>query len=71
LHQSARSRGYKLSRERADPRSLRKRCVVCVLSFDRSCPVEVNSICLILGVAPAFPFIISKERARVKFAVKR
>jgi hypothetical protein len=31
LHQSARSRGYKLSRERTDPRSLRGGvCGVCV-----------------------------------------
>jgi hypothetical protein len=28
LHQSARSMGYKLSREGADPKSLRVRCVV-------------------------------------------
>jgi hypothetical protein len=28
LHRSARSRGYKLSREGTDPRSLRARCVL-------------------------------------------
>jgi hypothetical protein len=59
------------SREGADPRSLLWVCV-CVVSFDQSCPVEVNSIHSIpLGVAPASPFIVFKERARVTFAVKR
>jgi hypothetical protein len=30
LHRSARNRGYKLSREGTDPRSLRGRCVCCL-----------------------------------------
>jgi hypothetical protein len=32
LHRSAHSRGYKLSREGTDPRSLRKMVCVCVLN---------------------------------------
>jgi hypothetical protein len=60
------------SREGANPKSLRRRCVVCVVSFDRSCPVEGNSIhSMPLGEAPASPFIVSKERPRVTFMVKR
>jgi hypothetical protein len=60
------------SREGADPRSLLWGVCVCVVSFDQSCPVEVNFIRLIpLGVALASPFIVSKERARVTFSVKR
>jgi hypothetical protein len=49
-HWSARSRGYKLSRERADPRSLQGRCV-CVCRHESS-----------LDVTPASPFIVSKGR---------
>jgi hypothetical protein len=59
LYRSARIKGYKLSREGADLKSL---CGgVCVLSKTRP-P---------LGVAPASPFIVSKGRARVTFVVKR
>jgi hypothetical protein len=74
LHRNARSRGYKLfERGSRSQVSFMGVCVcVCVVSFDLSCSVEVNSIHLIpLGVAPASPFIVSKERARVTFAVKR
>jgi hypothetical protein len=58
LHRSACSRGYKLSREGADPRSLlRGWCMCC---FDS----------IVLHVAPVSPFIASKERARITFVVK-
>jgi hypothetical protein len=65
LHRSARSRGYKLSREGADPKSLvRGGAWMCgyvdVWLLDRS-----------LDVAPVSPFIASKERAQVTFMVKR
>jgi hypothetical protein len=52
LHRSARSRGYKLSRKGADPRSLRGICVRCVFrlvvvkSFPSSC----------LRCGPCLPF---------------
>jgi hypothetical protein len=62
LHQSVRSRGYKLSREGTDPRSLWKGVCVdlvrCVSSSSR------------LNVAPASPFIVPMGRARVTFVVK-
>jgi hypothetical protein len=82
LYQSARSRGYKLSREGADPRSLLgdgcvrvdvlARCVY-VLSFAMY-SIQVDCLyvlSLTLDVAPASSFIASKERARVTFMVKR
>jgi hypothetical protein len=59
LHQSARNRGYKLSREGADPRSLRERGVCCLA---RSVSVVfVLVVCSILGVrsfryGPCHPF---------------
>jgi hypothetical protein len=68
LHRSARSKGYKLSREGADPRSP-LRGGVCV---DVVVLIEVKSIRLpALNVAPASPFIAFKERAQVTFVVKR
>jgi hypothetical protein len=60
LHQSARSRGYKLSREGADPRSLRG-YFYCYLS-------EVSPL---IDMVPTSLFIVSKGRAQVTFAVKR
>jgi hypothetical protein len=68
LHWSARSKDYKLSREGADPRSLLggvdvlARCVCVVSSSSRPSPLDV---------APASPFIVSKEMTRVTFMVKR
>jgi hypothetical protein len=56
LHRSARSRGYKLSREGADARSL-GRCVCLSASTVR---------CL-----SSFPFIVPKGRTRVTFVVRR
>jgi hypothetical protein len=75
----ARSRGYKLLGEGTDPRSLLGRCAyclskVCVPRFYVSCLKESVSISRRespLDVAPAFPFIVSKGRARVIFMVKR
>jgi hypothetical protein len=59
------------SREGANPRSFFMGCVS-AMSFDQSCPVEVNSIRSIPpDVAPASLFIVSKERAHVIFMVKR
>jgi hypothetical protein len=59
----ARSRGYKLSREGADPRSLRGRCV-CVVVLARCVSLVSlcsSSICSVrLDVAPTCPFIVSK-----------
>jgi hypothetical protein len=52
LHRSAHSRGYKLSREGADPRSLQGRCVYVVLARSIFHPPLV--------VAPASPFIVPK-----------
>jgi hypothetical protein len=71
LHRSARSRGYKLLRERSDPKSLwwcmslRSWLVRCVLEQ------ESVSIGVPLDVASASPFIVSKRRARVTFMVKK
>jgi hypothetical protein len=65
LHQSARSRGYKLLREIMDPRSLWWSVCVdlvrCVLLFPLS----------FLDVAPTSPFIVPKGRVQVTFVVKR
>ena len=65
LHRSARSRGYKLSREGADPKSLWWRMGFSVWSvrclFSKQGPLDV---------APASPFIVPKGRARVTFVVK-
>jgi hypothetical protein len=77
LHQSACSRGCKLSREGADPRSLRGRGVCCLSEacVPHFC-VHLKESVLIhhhestLDVAPASPFIVSKGRARVTFVVK-
>jgi hypothetical protein len=63
LHRSARSRGYKLSREGTDPRSLWKG--VCA---DLVRCVSSSSY---LNVAPASPFIVPMGRARVIFVVKK
>jgi hypothetical protein len=69
LHRSARSRGYKLSKEGVNPRSLLRgvlcvdvlaRCVCCFFVF--SSPLDV---------APTSPFIVSNKRARILFMVKR
>jgi transcriptional regulator NrdR family protein len=62
LHQSARSRGYKLSREGTNPRSLQRRRVCCL-----------SEVCFLVfhDVAHASPFIVYKDRARVTFVVKR
>jgi hypothetical protein len=64
LHWSAHNRGYKLSREGTDPKSL-LRGDVCVVVLVR-CVFFLFS-----SVAPASPFIVSKGRARVIFVVKR
>jgi hypothetical protein len=69
LHRSARSRGYKLLREGANPRSL-LRGDVCGC-FWRGVCVVVPLVLIFLDVAPASPFIVSKERTRVTFVVKR
>jgi hypothetical protein len=69
LHRSARSRGYKLSGEGADPRSL-LRGDMCVVVLAMCVCVFVPAFVL-LDVAPTSPFIVSKERARVTFVVKR
>jgi hypothetical protein len=61
LHRSAYSRGYKLSREGADPMSL-LRGGACVLVFIPSSP------CMSV---PASHFIVSKERTQVTFVVKK
>jgi hypothetical protein len=68
LHRGARSRGYKLSREGAGPKSLGWWwwCAVSI-AVDSSC------CCLIilpLRLLPASPFITSKGRSQVTFAVK-
>jgi hypothetical protein len=65
LHQSARSRGYKHSREEADPKSL----WWCVSLS--ACSVSCVSIGPPLDVALASPFIVPKGRARVTIVVKR
>jgi hypothetical protein len=62
LHRSARSRGYKLSREEADLRSLGR----CVFLGNK-----VTQSISLLDVAPTSPFIVPKGRARVTFVVKR
>jgi hypothetical protein len=68
LHRSARSRGYKLSREEADPMSLEWRwCVVLIEMGSSYCCLIVSSP---LDMALTSPFITSKWRARVIFAVK-
>jgi hypothetical protein len=66
LHRSARSSGYKLLREGVDPRSLLRGDVCVVLA---RCVFVVLGVVFI--VAPAFPFIVPKEMARVIFVVKR
>jgi hypothetical protein len=73
LHRNACSKGYKLSREEADLRSL-----VRGGAWMHECLVVVNSsrfdLCVVLpafDVAPASPFIASKGRARVTLVVKR
>jgi hypothetical protein len=70
LHQSACSRGYKLSREGTDARSLRVRCV-CV-RHSEVC-VHLSDVCVRLSevCVHASPFIVSKGRARVIFVVKK
>jgi hypothetical protein len=69
LHRSARSRGYKLLREGANPRShLRGGVCGC---FWRGVCVVVPLVLIFLDVAPASPFIVSNERTRVTFMVKR
>jgi hypothetical protein len=67
LHRSARSRGYKLSREGADPKSLWWCVCVCLSAWSVRCV----SIRVPLDVAPASPFIVPKGRAQVTFVVKR
>jgi hypothetical protein len=64
LHRSARSRGYKLSREEMDLRSLW--WSVCLVEY----------VCGLSEVSPlrpvsASPFIVPKGRARVTVVVKR
>jgi hypothetical protein len=78
LHWSAHSRGYKLSRDGADPRSLQGRCVCCLSEACGPCfCVHLKESILIrhresaLDVPPASSFIVSKGRARVTFMVKR
>jgi hypothetical protein len=63
LHRSARSRGYKLSRERTYTRSLRGSCVCLV--FARCVPVVVVCFGLYL------PFYSFQGRAWVTFVVER
>jgi hypothetical protein len=66
LHRNAHSRGYSLSREGADPKSLR-RC-----ASSSTCSVRCDLIAFSpLDVAPASPFIVFKGRAWVTFVVKR
>jgi hypothetical protein len=65
LHQNAHSRGYKFSREGADPRSLLWRvcvfeCLVSEVYFDQVPP----------RCGPVSPFIVPKGRARVTFVIK-
>jgi hypothetical protein len=72
LHWSACSRSYKLSREGADPKSLRWRMSLC--SWLVRCVLEQESISpprVSLDVASTSPFIVPKGRARVTFVVKR
>jgi hypothetical protein len=71
LHRNAHSRGYKLFERGSGSQVFFMGCV-CAVSFDQSCPIEVNSIRSIPpDVAPASLFIVSKERAHVIFMVKR
>jgi hypothetical protein len=66
LHQSARNRGYKLSREGADPKFLW--WCVCALEC------LVSEVCFNqapLRCGPCLPFYSSQGRARVTFMVKR
>jgi hypothetical protein len=70
LHRSACSRGYKLSREGADPRSF-LRCGLCVDVLARCVCVRSSFFASSLDVAPASPFIVFKERARVTCVVKK
>jgi hypothetical protein len=71
LHRSVRSRGYKLSRERADPKSLwwcmsfSSWSVRCFLAYG-SISIRPSSRC-----GPCLPFIVPKGRAWVIFVVKR
>jgi hypothetical protein len=71
LHRSARSRGYKLSRERADHKSLWWH--MSLSSWSVRCVLEQGSI--LIGVPPdvasASPFIVPKGRAHVTFVVKK
>jgi hypothetical protein len=69
LHWSARSRGYKLSREGADRRSL-LRGDVCVVVLERCVFVPSGSHRGCLDVALASPFIVPKGRTRVTLVVK-
>jgi hypothetical protein len=69
LHRSARNRGYKLSREGIDPRSLRGKWVSVVYgSLFRSVIVNPSPP---REVSRASPFIVSKGLVRVTFVVKR
>jgi hypothetical protein len=52
LHQSARSRGYKLSREETDPRSLLRGDVCVVLAWS----VSVIFVSVVLRCGPCLPF---------------
>jgi hypothetical protein len=71
LHRTVRSRGYKLSREGADPKSLwwcmsfSYWSVRCVLA-QGSVSIGPSSRC-----GPCLPFIVPKGRAWVTFVVKR
>jgi hypothetical protein len=76
LHQSARSRGYKLSREGTDPRSLQGGVWVvlarCVSVIARCVCVFLSEVCVFIipKCGHSSPFIVFKGRARVTFVVK-
>jgi hypothetical protein len=74
MHWGARSRGYKLSREGADPKSLVSGGGDVLLWLDRlivDLLIARSPDHLIdLDMAPASRFIASKGRARVTFVVK-